>query len=58
MNRNANQMKYGLIKAANFTKDQRNHGQKKNAIEMYYAHNEGKSVKNLLEPQRTKFISI
>ena len=29
MNQNANQIKYGLIKTANFIIDQLNHGQKK-----------------------------
>ena len=39
-----NQIKYGQIKAVNFTKDKSNHGQKKNDIEMYSIHNKGKSV--------------
>ena len=38
MNQNENQIKYGLIKAANFIIDE------KNDIEMYSTHNEGKSV--------------
>ena len=39
-----NQIKYGETNAVNFTIDQRNHGYKKNAIEMYSKHNERKSV--------------
>ena len=44
MNLIANLIKYGQIVAANLIIDQRNHGQKKNAIKMHSIHNEGKSV--------------
>ena len=44
MNQIVKQIKYGYIKAANFTIDQRNHDLKKNTIDMYSTHNEGKSV--------------
>ena len=44
MNQIVKQIRYGYIKAANFTIDQRNHDWKKNTIDMYSTHNEGKSV--------------
>ena len=44
MNQIVKQIRYGYIKAANFTIDQRNHDWKKNTIDMYSIHNEGKSV--------------
>ena len=44
MNQNANQIKYGLIKAAHFIIDQGNHGEKKNDIEIFSTRNEEKSI--------------
>ena len=45
MNRNANQIRYGLIKAARFfNRSMKLWLEKKNDIEMYLTHNEGKFV--------------
>ena len=44
MNQITNEIKYGQVKATSFIIHQRNHGQKKNAMERYSTCNEGKSV--------------
>ena len=44
MNQNPNQIKYRLIKAVNFIINKWSHRWKKNGIEMYSTHDEGKSV--------------
>ena len=60
MNQTANQIKEGEIKTTNFTIDQSNHARKINAIEIYSAHNEGKSVvaERFIRTLKTKSITI
>ena len=62
MNQMANQIKYGLIKAANFAIDQPNHDQKK-MVQKRIQHTKKENLllllllKDLLERQKIKFIN-
>ena len=56
MNQNANQIKYGQIKATNFTIDQQNHGQKKMTQKciQHMVKENLLLLKDFLEPERIK----